>query len=124
MSPDGVIARLVGGPTTEFISGIEEVIRGASGLEMSITVRVSLPGSRKIGLAFSSHACFSSFPTIKTCANARDESPAARPQIRIAMAVIPPNLDEAIFPLHRISPSIMRTHPRRTNPDAYPTWGG
>ena len=50
MSPDGTIARLTGGPTTELINGIVAAMRGAAGLEMSITDRLSWPGSRMIGL--------------------------------------------------------------------------
>ena len=64
ISPDGTIARLVGGPTTEFISGIVALMRGAPGLERSITLKVSWPGSRTIGLWFSI-PFFSSLPTIK-----------------------------------------------------------
>ncbi len=41
MSPEGAIARLVGGPTTEFTSGIVAVMRGVSGCEMSMIDKVS-----------------------------------------------------------------------------------
>ena len=65
ISPEGWIARLVGGPTTELISGMVAATRGASGFEMSTTESVSCPGSLRIGLAFSSQPCFSSLPTIR-----------------------------------------------------------
>ena len=79
ISPEGVIARLVGGPTTEFISGIVAVILGASGLDTSSTVRVSCPGSRTIGFRFSSTPFFSSLPTITVWPNAGVRAQAMRP---------------------------------------------
>ena len=42
--PSGVICRLVGGPSSEFISGRLARIRGFAGLETSITSTASLPG--------------------------------------------------------------------------------
>ena len=45
ISPEGWIARLVGGPTIELASGKVATIFGASGLEMSTIETLSLPGS-------------------------------------------------------------------------------
>src|SRR6185369_16170109 len=63
----GVMARFVGGPNTEFISGRLATIRGASRVLMSTTETTSLPGGRNTTLPVSSHVTFWSTPTIMYC---------------------------------------------------------
>ena len=62
-SRDGVIARLVGGPTIVLSSGIVATIRSAAGFDMSMIDSVSCPPSCGVGLPFSK-VIFSSLPTI------------------------------------------------------------
>src|SRR5206468_268811 len=64
------MARLVGGPTIEFISGRLATIFGASGLLMSTMEMESLPGGRRIVLPVLSNANLSSLPMIMSWASA------------------------------------------------------
>src|SRR5262245_440564 len=63
----GVMARLVGGPNTEFIRGKLATMRGASRVVMSTMVTRSFPGGKSWILPASSHVTFSSMPTIMYC---------------------------------------------------------
>src|SRR5262249_3469462 len=60
----GSIARLTGGPTTEFLSGRLATIFGLSGSATSRITTESFPAGDTIGLPWSSHKSFSSLPTI------------------------------------------------------------
>src|SRR5215467_6655651 len=62
------MARLVGGPTMEFIKGRLTTIFGASGLLMSTMDTESLPGGRRIVLPVLSNVSFSSLPMIMSWA--------------------------------------------------------
>src|SRR5499425_2146937 len=62
------MARLVGGPTMEFIKGRLTTIFGASGLLMSTMDTESLPGGRRIVLPALSNVSFSSLPMIMSWA--------------------------------------------------------
>ncbi len=64
MLPLGEIARLVGGPTTEFSSFSEATTFGSSGFARSKITTVSLPVGLTIGLPWASVPGFSSLPTI------------------------------------------------------------
>src|SRR5258708_3900409 len=59
------MARLTGGPTTEFFSGRLTTIFGLSGLATSRITTESFPAGDTIGLPWSSHKSFSSLPTIR-----------------------------------------------------------
>src|SRR5262249_25373545 len=64
IEPVGSIARLTGGPTTEFLSCRFVTIFGASGFARSTIRMESLPAGDRTGFPASSHTIFSSFPTI------------------------------------------------------------
>ena len=81
--PFGVMARFVGGPKTELVSGRLLMIRGDSRLEMSTMETVSLPGAVSTTFPASSHVAFSSLPMIISCALAAKGKTIS--SIRIAM---------------------------------------
>src|SRR5258708_6402435 len=68
--PSGVMARFVGGPYTEFISGRLPMSRGFSRSPMSSTSTASLPGGDKTALPSASQNTLLSTPTITYWAQA------------------------------------------------------
>src|SRR5205807_1731346 len=64
ISPEGWIARLVGGPTTVLFNGKVAAIRGVSGFEISTIETESFPGGCGTGLPSAPNVTFSSLPTI------------------------------------------------------------
>src|SRR5260370_36270790 len=74
--PVGSMARLTGGPTSEFLSGRLATIFGPSGLARSTISTESLPGDDRICLPLEYHSSFSSLPAIRNGAGCSGHAPA------------------------------------------------
>ncbi len=103
--PFGVMARLVGGPKTEFISGRLATTLGFAGsVPMSTIVTVSLPGARFCTLPSSPQMTLVSMPTSMYSALPGPPGPVvAHPATASKVAAIRP---EAVMRLPMVFPAI------------------
>ena len=104
------MARLTGGPTTEFFSGRVATIFGLSGLARSRITTESLPAGERTVLPLSSHSTFSSLPTIRKGAARRAvelamtrnvAAPSDDSNVCLACMVTFPLVDRDLLPIAR-----------------------